>query len=61
MNHMVYSWVLFGIALSACVTPAPGADQVKITKNPADVSGCSAVGNINSEAMSNLDLHGSAE
>jgi hypothetical protein len=32
--------------LSACVTLAPGADKVRITKNPADVSACSAVGNI---------------
>jgi hypothetical protein len=32
--------------LSACVTLAPGADKVRITQNPADVSACSAVGNI---------------
>ena len=32
--------------LSACVTLAPGADKVRVTKNPADVSTCSAVGNI---------------
>jgi len=32
--------------LSACVTLAPGADKVRITQNPADVSTCSAVGNI---------------
>ena len=32
--------------LSACVTLAPGADKVRITQNPADVSSCSAVGNI---------------
>jgi hypothetical protein len=25
---------------------APGADQVRITKNPADVAGCKAVGNV---------------
>jgi hypothetical protein len=32
--------------LSACVTPVPGADKVRITQNAADVSTCSAVGNI---------------
>ena len=32
--------------LSACVTLAPGADKVRITKNTADVATCSAVGNI---------------
>jgi hypothetical protein len=32
--------------LSACVTLAPGADKVRVTKNSADVSSCSAVGNI---------------
>ncbi len=58
MNHKDYGWVLSGtILLSGCVTPAPGADQVKITRNPADVSACSAVGNINAEAMNNFDPH----
>jgi hypothetical protein len=32
--------------LTACVTPAPGADKVRITKNPSDVAACTAVGNI---------------
>jgi hypothetical protein len=41
--------VLFGFAicLGACVTPAPGSEKVRITKNAADVSGCTAVGNVN--------------
>ena len=33
---------LFG----ACVSLAPGADQVRFTKNPSDVSACTAVGNV---------------
>jgi len=40
-----------------CVTPAPGADQVKFTRNPADVSACTPAGNISAEKMSNLDRH----
>lgn len=32
--------------LSGCVTLAPGAARVKVTDRPADVKGCSAVGNI---------------
>ena len=32
--------------LSACMTLAPGADKVALTKTASDVSGCSAVGNI---------------
>jgi len=31
---------------TACVTLAPGADQVRLTKSPADVATCRAVGNI---------------
>jgi len=36
------------IVLSACVTvtPAPGADQVRVTKNVSDVATCKALGNI---------------
>jgi hypothetical protein len=57
MKQKPYVWVLCGTILSGCVTPAPGADQVKITRNPADVSACSAVGNISSKAMNNFDPH----
>lgn len=44
---------LSGISLFGCVWPqpvplAPGADQVKITRNTADVASCTAVGNIDS-------------
>ena len=35
------------VLLTGCVvTPAPGADKVKVTKEPADVSACKAVGNV---------------
>lgn len=33
-----------GCAVDSGVTLAPGAAQVKITTNPADVAGCAAVG-----------------
>jgi hypothetical protein len=33
-------------SMAACVTLAPGADKVRITKVPSDVSNCTAVGNI---------------
>jgi hypothetical protein len=33
--------------LVACITPAPGADKVRITKDASDVSACTAVGNVN--------------
>jgi hypothetical protein len=35
------------LPLSACVSLAPGADKVRITKSALDVSRCTAVGNIN--------------
>jgi hypothetical protein len=59
MKQVVFGCiVVFLVALSAgCVTPAPGADQVIITRNPADVSACTAVGNISAEKMGNLDRH----
>ena len=34
------------IFLGACVTAAPGADKVRMTKNASNVSGCTAVGNV---------------
>jgi hypothetical protein len=44
--------------LSSCVTLAPGADQVRITKSPGDVSSCSAVGNIkvSRDAQGQVDI-----
>lgn len=37
------------IAMASCATmvPAPGANHVRLTRNPAEVAGCSPVGNIN--------------
>ena len=34
--------------LAGCTTvsPAPGADKIRVTDKPADVAGCTAVGNI---------------
>ena len=34
------------ILAGACVTLAPGADQVRLTNKPADVVACKALGNI---------------
>jgi len=34
------------ILLSACVTLAPGADQVRITDKASDVATCKALGNL---------------
>lgn len=39
----VVAWLGLG---TACVTLAPGADQVKMTKIPQDVASCKAVGNV---------------
>ena len=48
--------------LTACVTPAPGADKVRITKNPSDVSTCTAVGNIKvpTDSNGNVDIANAA-
>jgi hypothetical protein len=55
MKHLGHGIVvtLSGISLFGCVWPqpvplAPGADQVRITRNAADVASCAAVGNIDS-------------
>jgi hypothetical protein len=46
-NGSVLVVAVCGLFLTACVTLAPGADKVRITKNAADVAACSAVGNVN--------------
>ena len=58
MKHIAFgSIVTLGALLTGCVTPAPGADQVKITKSPSDVAACTAVGNISAESLHNFDPH----
>jgi hypothetical protein len=37
------------IFVSACVTLAPGAEKVRITKDASDVAGCTAVGSVNTQ------------
>lgn len=39
---------LASVALVACATHAPGADQVRITKQATDVEACKVVGNVHS-------------
>jgi len=49
MKRMVRGFfgVIAAAALTACAVPlAPGADQVRITRNAADVAVCTPVGNI---------------
>jgi hypothetical protein len=55
--RMLVMAYLFAL-VSACVTLAPGADKVRITQNPADVSNCSAVGNIKAprDAQGQVDV-----
>ena len=59
MNQVASGCIIMMLgALSAgCVTPAPGADDVTITNNPADVAACTAVGKVSSDAMISLDRH----
>jgi hypothetical protein len=38
-----------------CVTPAPGAEQMKITRDSGDVAACTAIGNIATDTMNDLD------
>ena len=40
---VIVGWMVVG---TGCVTLAPGADQVKMTKDPKDVASCQAVGNV---------------
>jgi hypothetical protein len=49
--------VVAGCVVSGCQTivAAPGATSVKITRNPADVAGCTPVGNIDNVTMLNPD------
>ena len=51
----VVAWMVLG---TGCVSLAPGADQVKITKNPQDVASCKAVGNIKvpTTSQGNVDI-----
>jgi hypothetical protein len=30
----------------ATITPVPGSESVRTTRNPADITGCTAVGNV---------------
>jgi hypothetical protein len=52
--------ILGGVAtllLAGCQAPvlAPGAERVVITKLPADVVGCTAVGNVDSSHIGNIN------
>jgi hypothetical protein len=50
--------LVLGSVLPACVSLAPGADKVRITKDASDVSTCTAVGNIKvpRNSQGNVDI-----
>lgn len=49
---------LLACMLAACVSLAPGADKVRITKDPSDISKCTAVGNVKvpENSQGNVDI-----
>lgn len=47
LGRFVVTLSVIAAAGCATVVAAPGADQVRLTQNPADVAGCTAAGNIN--------------
>lgn len=38
--------LLFACSMTGCVSLAPGADKVRVTRDPSDLVTCTAVGNI---------------
>jgi hypothetical protein len=46
-SRMLALATIYTLLLEACVSLAPGADKVRFTKNPSDVSACAVVGNVN--------------
>jgi hypothetical protein len=42
-------FLVSAISVAACVNLAPGAENVRITKVAADVSGCTAVGSVDTQ------------
>jgi hypothetical protein len=52
MKSLAITVAVAAIAVSACVSVplAPGAAQVKVTRVPADVVSCKALGNLDLEA-----------
>jgi hypothetical protein len=54
----IFSSLLIIGSLAACIPAVPlvpGADRVKITQNPADVTACAPVGNIDSGVIPGPD------
>jgi hypothetical protein len=45
--RMLATPLVVGSLLPACVSLAPGADKVRLTKTVSDVSACTTVGNLN--------------
>lgn len=57
MNQVAKICIAFvlGEVLTGCVTADPRTNQVRFTSNPAEVSTCTAVGNISVDDMNSFD------
>jgi hypothetical protein len=49
LRHLRFFIPSLGLCVAGCISTAtaPGAAQVRITQNAADVASCTAVGNVN--------------
>jgi hypothetical protein len=60
VSKPIYVALLLVPVLNGCAsttTAVPGSDKVRVTKNPNDVSGCTAVGNIKiPDQTPNMDI-----
>lgn len=54
-NLLIFAALCTGCATLPGLVLAPGATQVRFTDNPADVSGCTAVGNISASDVNISD------
>ena len=50
--------LICAVLLTACVSLAPGADKVRVTNSESDLSGCSAIGNIELPGVADGQING---
>jgi len=58
IGRLFSATVVYAVFLTACVSLAPGADKVRLTKNESDIAGCSALGNIQLPGVAEGQING---
>lgn len=58
IGRLFWAAAVYAIFLTACASLAPGADRVRVTRDPSDIAACTALGDISLPGVTEGQING---